>query len=422
MDGPASARRSPAVPADPDLFSRVRGSLARDDRDHENVGVMQERSGTLHVRASRPPARRLARRRRAVASRAVLRVLAVPAAVLAATAALACPAPAHAVRVTTVATGLEIPWEIAFLPGGNALVTERPGRVRLLTRNGRLRRAPVARVRVSAQGEGGLLGLALDPAFARNRFVYLYFTTRTGMRLERRRLTGGRLVRVASLVSGIAAGPIHDSGRIAFGPDRRLYASTGDAGRPELAQDPSSLNGKFLAFSPAQYRGSGPARPAIVSLGHRNAQGFDWEPGSGRMVATEHGPTGFDGEQGWDEVNEIVQGGNYGWPRVYGPDQRPFVAPLRLYREAIAPSGATFATRGRWKGDFIFACLRGEQLRRLTLRDGRVVADRPLLVGRYGRLRTVVEAPGSSLYVLTSNRDGRGTPAAADDRILRVEP
>ena len=162
-------------------------------------------------------------------------------------------------KVETVATGLEIPWEIAFMPDGRALVTERPGRVRLLTRAGRLARKPVARVPVSALGEGGLLGLAVDPAFARNRSVYLYFTTTTGMRLERRRWTGRRLVYQASLVDGIRSGTIHDSGRIAFGPDRRLYVSTGDAGEGALAQDPASLNGKLLALDPSQYRGPGHA-------------------------------------------------------------------------------------------------------------------------------------------------------------------
>ena len=330
--------------------------------------------------------------------------------------------PAHAARVSTVATGLEIPWEIAFLPSGDALVTERPGRVRLLTAAGHLRRAPVARVPVSAAGEGGLMGLALDPAFARNRFVYLYVTTHAGMRLQRYRYVHGRLIRETSLVEGIAAGSVHDSGRIAFGPDRRLYVSTGDAGQPELAQDPRSLNGKFLALTPAQYRGDRTAQPEIVSLGHRNAQGFDWQPGTRRMYATEHGPTGFDGEEGWDEVNAISPGGNYGWPRVYGADQRPYLAPVRLYREPLAPSGATFVTHGAWRGDFVFACLRGQQLRRLELRDGHVVRDVPALAGRSGRLRTVVNAPDGSLYALTSNRDGRGTPRAGDDRILRIEP
>ncbi len=352
-----------------------------------------------------------------------LALLALPAllAVLPTTAAAAERDP----RVSTVARGLEIPWEIAFLPGGRALVTERPGRVRLLGRDARLREAPVARVPVSAQGEGGLLGLAVDPRFVANRRVYLYFTTASGMRLERRRLIGARLVREATLVDAIRAGRVHDSGRIAFGPDRRLYVSTGDAGDGQLAHDPASLNGKLLALTPREYRGSAPVRPAIVATGLRNTQGFDWQPGSGRLIATEHGPTeGLDGPGGYDEVNLIVKGGNYGWPEVFGFDQSGYNAPLRVYRQPLAPSGGTFVTgRGSaWTGNFLFACLRGEQLRRLEFRGGRIVADRPLLRGRFGRLRTVVEGPDGALYVLTSNRDGRGTPGAADDRILRITP
>jgi glucose/arabinose dehydrogenase len=331
------------------------------------------------------------------------------------------PAPPH---VKTVATGLEIPWEIAFLPDGRALVTERPGRVRLLGRDGRLRTKPVARVAVRTRGEGGLLGLAVDPGFAANRFVYLYYTRADGMRLERWRFSGGRLHRERSLVQGIAAGRIHDSGRIAFGPDHRLYVATGDAGHGELAQRPDSLNGKFLALTPEQYRGAG-GSPEVISRGHRNPQGFDWEPGTGRLIATEHGPTqGLDGPGGYDEINAIVPGGNYGWPVKFGFDQAGFNAPLRVYAQPLAPSGATFVTHpgSSWTGSFLFACLRGKQLRRLRFGDGGIVTDQALLHGRFGRLRTVVEGPRGDLYVLTSNRDGRGNSAADDDRILRITP
>jgi glucose/arabinose dehydrogenase len=351
----------------------------------------------------------------------------VAAAVILCVALLAQPAgarPAPPPRVDTVATGLEIPWEIAFLPDGRALVTERPGRVRILDRNRHLLARPAARVKVSVQGEGGLLGLAIDPGFARNRYVYLYYTTSGWMRLERWRLNGNRLVRERSLVDGIQAGRIHDSGRIAFGPDHRLYVGTGDAGNGLLAQDLTSLNGKFLSLSPSQYRGSG-GTPTIVSTGNRNPQGFDWDPATGRMIATEHGPTGgVDGPEGFDEVNRIVAGGNYGWPFVYGFHQDPFTPPLRVYRQPLAPSGATFVRhRGsRWSGSYLFACLRGEQLRRLVFQHGRIVGDESLLHARYGRLRTVVEGPDGALYVLTSNRDGRGTPRADDDQILRVTP
>ena len=314
-----------------------------------------------------------------------------------------------------MATGLEVPWEIAFLPDGRALVTERPGRIRMLEKDGTLRPDPVAEVDVSEQGEGGLLGLALDPDFADNGLLYLYFTTPTAMKLERWHFDGDALTREADLIDGtIQAGTVHDSGRIAFGPDGDLYVATGEAGQPELAQDPQSLNGKYLRLTPEQYRG-GPSEPEIVSIGHRNPQGFDWEPGTDRLISTEHGPSGGDGPQGFDEINEIREGNNYGWPEVYGEDHGRFTAPLKVYEEAIAPSGATFS-----HGDYFFATLRGEALHRLHFDGDRIASDQTLLDGEYGRLRTVVEGPDGALYVLTSNRDGRGTPDDDDDRILRV--
>jgi glucose/arabinose dehydrogenase len=234
--------------------------------------------------------------------------------------------------------------------------------------------------------------------------VYLYFTTAEGLRLERWRFEDDRLAREASLIDGvIEAGAIHDSGRIAFGPDRALYVATGDAGNEALAQDQASLNGKFLRLT--DYRG-GPVRPEVVSLGHRNPQGFDWEPGTDRLISTEHGP------ECCDEINAIEEGENYGWPAVRGFDHAGFRAPVKVYEDSIAPSGATF-----WRGAFWFATLRGESLRRVDLDDG---SEQVLLEGEYGRLRTVREGPDGALYVLTSNRDGRGSPDDGDDRILRV--
>jgi glucose/arabinose dehydrogenase len=327
-------------------------------------------------------------------------------------------------RVETVAEGLEVPWEIAFMPDGRALVTERPGRIRLLDADGSLAEEPLAEVDVSEQGEGGLLGLALDPDFAENGLLYLYFTTPTEMKLERWQFQGDAVRRETSLIDGtIQAGSIHDSGRIAFGPDGDLYVATGEAGQPELAQDPQSLNGKYLRLTPNQYHG-GASRPEIVSLGHRNPQGFDWEPGTDRLISTEHGPSGGDGPQGFDEINDIRAGQNYGWPEVFGEDHGDFTAPLRVYEEAIAPSGATFVTRegSAWTGDYLFATLRGEALRRIRLDGDDVVQDEAQLEGEYGRLRTVVEGPDGALYVLTSNRDGRGSPEDGDDRILRITP
>jgi glucose/arabinose dehydrogenase len=335
------------------------------------------------------------------------------------------PTPASA-EVETVATGLEIPWDIAFLPDGRALVTERPGRIRLLERDSALRPEPVANVAVSAKGEGGLLGIALDPEFASSPLVYLYFTTAQGMKLERWRWTGSGLVQEATLVSAIRAGDVHDSGRIAFGPDGRLYVATGDAGQPGLAQDPGSLNGKILVLDREQYRARGAVVPQIFASGLRNPQGFDWQPGTHALIANDHGPSGFDGPEGYDEVDLIRRGGNYGWPVVIGSATRGgrFVAPVRVYRQPIAPSGGAFVTRpgSSWTGDYVLAGLRGSQLRRLVIRGARVVAEQVLLQGSFGRLRTIREGPDGKLYVLTSNRDGRGTPRSGDDRILRITP
>jgi glucose/arabinose dehydrogenase len=320
-------------------------------------------------------------------------------------------------KVETVAEGLEAPWEIAFTPDGRALVTERPGRVRLLGPDGTLRERPVANVDVAAVGEGGLLGLAIDPRFDRNSYVYLYRTTDGGNEVVRYRLDGTRLREQAVIARDIPAGSNHDGGRIHFGPDQRLYISTGEAGEGSRAQDPNSLGGKFLTLTPDAYRGDG-GEPQIFSTGHRNSQGFDWEPRTNRLVATEHGPTGF------DELNVVRRGGNYGWPEVIGSDHGSFIAPVTVYEEAIAPSGGSFVSLpgSEWTGDFLFGALVGEQMRRIRLRGNEVVVDEPLFQGEYGRIRTVVEGPDGALYALTSNRDGRGSPRDGDDKVLRIVP
>jgi glucose/arabinose dehydrogenase len=320
-------------------------------------------------------------------------------------------------RVETVATGLDTPWEIAFLPDGRALITERPGRVRLLSRRLRLRREPVAEVDVAAVGEGGLLGAALDPEFERNRFVYLYRTTDSGNELVRSRFREDRLEDEKVIARGIVAGVIHDGGRVHFGPDERLYFTTGEAGQDGLAQQQSSLNGKVLRMEPRAYRGDG-GRPEVFTLGHRNPQGFDWQPRTARLVASEHGPDGD------DEVNVLRRGANYGWPEVRGRDHDGFTAPVVVYSSAVAPSGASFVALpgSEWSGDFLIGCLVGEQIRRVRLEGGRVTVNETLFQGRFGRVRTVVEGPDGALYALTNNRDGRGSPREGDDRLLRIVP
>lgn len=320
-------------------------------------------------------------------------------------------------ELETVATGLEVPWDMAFLPDGSALVTERPGRVRRLAPGGELDPEPVAEIPVLAEGEAGLLGIAIDPEHGRNSFVYLYRTTESGNEVVRYTYENGELAEDAVVLDGIAASSIHDGGRIRFGPDDRLYVSTGDAADDETAQDPGSLNGKLLALEPGAYRGEG-GEPEVVSLGHRNPQGFGWQPGTDRLYENEHGPEGF------DEVNLIEPGGNYGWPEAVGADHGDFVAPLAVYDESIAPSGATFVTLpgSEWTGDYLVGALIGEQIRRLRFDGSEVTVNEPLYEGELGRIRAVVEGPDGALYALTSNRDGRGTPTAEDDRIVRIIP
>jgi len=318
-------------------------------------------------------------------------------------------------RLETVAENLEAPWEIGFLPDGRALITERPGRVRLLRADGTLTARPVAEVAVAAVGEGGLLGLAVDPRFARNGFVYLYRTTDSGNEIARYRLEGERLEEEATILRGIEAGVIHDGGRIHFGPDGNLYASTGEAGDEGLAQDPDSLNGKVLRLS--GFRGDR-ARPEIVSLGHRNVQGFDWDRG-GRLFATEFGP------ESDDEVNLIRKGRNYGWPEVQGTEGGDGFEPALVeYESVIAPSGGTFVSQpgSEWTGSFVFGALVGEQIRRVVFDGAIPTTDEALFEGELGRVRTVVEGPDGALYALTNNTDGRGSPSEGDDRVVRIIP
>jgi glucose/arabinose dehydrogenase len=328
-------------------------------------------------------------------------------------------------RVEVVAGGLEVPWDVAFMPDGRALVTERPGRVRLVSRAGAVADEPVAQVDVQAQGEGGLMGVALDPDFGSRRpFAYLMLTADGGVRVQRMRWDGERLTPEAVVLDGIRAGSIHDSGRLRVGPDDRLYVATGDAGQGDLAQDPGSRNGKILALEPRDYRGSRPATPTLISSGHRNPQGLDWQPGTDRLFATEHGPSGFDGPSCCDELNAVEAGGNYAWPR-FGDDQPAGGRPAHLWRGTIAPSGMAFVSRSgsAWTGDVLVAALRGTALHRLSI-DGRAANEEEVLLdGEYGRLRAVVEAPDGTLWVTTSNLDSYGERQdARDDRILRVIP
>ena len=299
-------------------------------------------------------------------------------------------------------------------------MTERPGRVRMLSAGRELAREPVAEIDVEAVGEGGLLGLAVDPEFEENRLVYVYRTTADGNEVARYELRGSRLREQAVVADGIAAAGIHNGGRLRFGPDDRLYFSTGDAAEDSSSQDATGLNGKILSLKPAEYRDGERTRPAIFSLGHRNPQGFDWQPGTERFVSDEHGPDGD------DEINLLRRGGNYGWPEVRGEQTRAgLLKPVAIYPDSIAPSGSTFLRSGgsSWSGDYLIASLVGQRIQRVTIsRTGRITRNEALFEGEYGRLRSIVEGPDGALYALTNNTDGRGSPQDGDDRILRIIP
>jgi len=338
-------------------------------------------------------------------------------------------------RVEKVIGGLEVPWSIVWDPDGRMLFTERPGRVRVFE-NGTLREKPLYVVPdVEPKGESGLMSIALHPQFATNHLLYLSYAYGSGgvqVRVVRFRETTEGLVDRKVIIENIPAAQFHAGCRLRFGPDGKLYVTTGDATRRELAQKLDSLAGKTLRLNddgtvPADnpFNGQPNARAEIWSYGHRNAQGLDWQPETNLMFQTEHGPSGFDGPGGGDEVNIVEKGKNYGWPLIHHKDSRAGLeSPLLEYTPACAPASGTFY-RGpafpAFKGNFFFGCLRAEGVIRVVL-NGRTVVGQEVLINKYGRIRDVAEGPDGLLYFSTSNRDGRGTPASDDDRIIRLVP
>lgn len=325
--------------------------------------------------------------------------------------------------VEVVAQGLDTPWAIAFLPDGGILVTERPGRVRLVNTKGQLEPMPVATLlSVKEIGEGGLLGLALDPDFASKPFVYLYYTYsesggRTLNRMVRMKYEPGKLGEETVLVDRIPGAANHNGGRIKFGPDGYLYITTGDAQNPSQAQDTTTLAGKILRVTDTGQAAPGnPFGNLVYTFGHRNPQGLAWDD-TGRLWATEHGRSGI--QSGLDEVNIIEAGKNYGWPTIQGDQTREgMVGPAANSGPAKtwAPAGAAITG-----GSLFFGGLRGEAVYEAILDGGRVAEVKEHYKGQYGRIREVITGPDGRLYITTSNRDGRGNPAADDDRIISIK-
>lgn len=338
------------------------------------------------------------------------------------------------VRAEEVVRGLDVPWGIAFLPNNQMLVTERPGRVRLV-RNGQLQARPVATLSVTARGgEGGLLGIAPHPEFATNRFFYLYYTTDQGgrsvNRVERWRLSenGQQAQRDRIILDNIPVAAFHNGGRLRFGPDGMLYIGTGDAREPGTSQDADSLAGKILRVTPDGEIPSDnptPGNSAYIS-GIRNTQGFDWLDRN-TLLVTDHGPSGELGRTGRDEVTVAKAGDNLGWPTIYGCQTRSgFVSPSISWVTAVPPGGAAIYTGNaipEWKGSLIIGTLGSRHLHRLSFNPnnpGQVQRNEVYLQGVQGRLREVIMSPNGELYVTTSNCDARGECPPERDKILRI--
>ena len=317
------------------------------------------------------------------------------------------------VRVTdTIATDLEAPWGLGFLPDGTALVTQRDRGIISLIDGASVRKVGTID-ETAPTSEGGLLGLAVSPGFATDRQVFVYVTTLEDNRVLSMRFDGSSISDITPILTGIPNGDIHDGGRLAFGPDGFLYVSTGETGDEDLSQDDNSLGGKILRITPEGDPASGnpDEQSPVWTAGHRNVQGLAFD-NQDRLWASEFG------SQVWDELNRIEPGNNYGWPLAEGDSNlEGYVDPQVQWSPAEAsPSSVAFADGSLW-----VASLRGERLWQVAIKaDGTLGRPVPHFVGAYGRLRTVVAAPDGSLWLGTSNRDGRGDPAPTDDRIFRV--
>lgn len=330
--------------------------------------------------------------------------------------------------IEIIAENLSVPWALDISSTGKLYFTEHSGAIRTIE-NGILNPQPLITFGPPFinQGEAGLMGIALDPNHVHNHYIYVMYSYEEGNQIY------NRVVRLIEnnntafidkiLIDRIPGGSIHNGGRIKIGPDRRLYVTTGDAGDPWLAQDPLGTAGKILRIElDGTIPSDNPIPSTIVySLGHRNPQGLAWDFAN-VLYTSDHGPSAH------DEINRIIPGANYGWPLVQGNEtSEGFMSQKPLIDsgdETWAPSGITFLEQGPWQDKLLVATLRGQKLLALSLNNtGKEVTNvQSYLSDEYGRLREVIQAKDGSIYLTTSNRDGRGTPDATDDKIIRLIP
>lgn len=327
-------------------------------------------------------------------------------------------------RLSVVADKLEIPWGLVFLPNKDILFTERSGRVRLIKENKLQENFVFTIPDIYPSGEGGLLGITIHPQFEKNNFVYLYYSYRDVKGSMKNKVVryvfDGKLFAGQKIIlNNIPGNSNHDGGRIKFGPDGFLYITTGDSQDPSLAQDKSSFAGKILRIS-----GDENNKIEIYSYGHRNPQGLAWD-NSGRLWSTEHGRSGI--LSGYDELNLVEKGKNYGWPTIQGDVKKDgMIAPIinSGATSTWAPAGMAYfnSPRGEAGGSLFFGGLRGQGLYEAVIDGDNISKLRKHFDHELGRIRDVVLGSDDMLYITTSNRDGRGTPSASDDKIYRVNP
>ncbi|MCA9385338.1 PQQ-dependent sugar dehydrogenase [Candidatus Dojkabacteria bacterium] len=344
-------------------------------------------------------------------------------------------------EIEVVAENLEIPWALVFLPNEELLVTERSGYISHITSEGIASRIFDLSAEIVNQGESGLLSMIKDPAFEENQFIYIYrsyknLDNETRVRVDRYRYEAMNFYDKETIIEDIPAGSYHSSGEMAFGPDGFLYITTGDAAEKELAQDGLSLAGKTLRLnSDGSIPENNPfvedasIRNEIWTLGHRNAQGIDWHPSTGQMFQSEHGPSGFDGGSGRDEINLIQNGKNYGWPDITGLEEKEGMeSPLIEFTPAIAPGSIAFYDGDmfpEYQNKLLLAALRGQTVLIVDITDEggfnpTAAISEILIDDSYGRIREIQIADDGSIYFTTSNRDGRGDIRQGDDKIYRI--